>query len=73
MNQNRGQFSRGNGYEFRPRPGYNRGQENTHGRGASNKQWLRIPQPAQVATEVKLAEAKVICKQHHKERGVECF
>ena len=70
LNQNRGQFSRGNGYDYRPKPGYNRGQENTYGRGGSYRPWQRPPQPSPVATEAKPAEMKVICKQHHRERCI---
>src|SRR5208282_260276 len=50
---NRGQFSRGNGHEYRPRPGYNRGQENMYGRGMNYRSWSKPPQPSPVAAEVK--------------------
>src|SRR5271157_5903236 len=51
----------------------NRGQENTYGRGGSYRPWQRPPQPSPVATEAKPVEMKVICKQHHRERCIECF
>ena len=70
---NRGQFSRGNGHEYRPRPGCNRGQENMYGRGMNYRSWSKPPQPSSVATEARPAEMKVICKQHHNERCIECF
>ena len=70
---NRGQFSRGNGYEYRPRPGYNRGQENMYGRGMNYRSWSKPPQPSPVAAEVKPIGQKVLCKQHHKESCADCL